>query len=681
MIKSKKTPPKKNMTKKEDIKHYIKCIKDLLEYEPIENTLEFTDIISMLDKNNIFIPNGYTIDEVKHLIIKHRSKIGIKRSKTDTYKASEIKRNMGGNPNHTEIHYEQNYKFGEKNFYTTLVEDLMTNLFDEKTKETYKRISENYPDRKREFILSKLDMMFDISNNDIIRSTNKNGKFNDIKKIYGDTKIRPLTSIQALKDYYVPKMEHVDDVVNAMRDYISYGMAVNSKIKALMKNKEFAEKYREHQIFKSEQFGEVPTPLKVVEEMLDVLPKNVWKNPHLKWLDPCVGIGPYLICVIKRLMRSLENYVDDNIDLRLPEIRYKHIIENMIYACEIQPKNIFLYMFFVDPYDQYKLNIYPYSYLESGFDKYMKSVCDVKKFDKFDIILGNPPYQEMDGGYGASAKALYNLFTEKSISLSTNVIFITPSRWFAGGKGLDSYRKFMLNCKKIELIKHYKNDGSIFPDVDLPGGVSYFLFNNDYNGDCLFNDFKIDLSKHEILLSPENYILVDKVKDYESIANICNGSNFYKVDYREGRGERIKDNKLTDDYIKCYTSQQKGFEKWIDKKYLENIDLSIFRVATPRANGENPNFGNIFIVNPNECTTDTYITFNVNSLKEAESLKSYLGTKFANKILSLRKISQDIKPDTCKWIPIIPFDRNWTDEQVFEYFNIQEEEKKIILNS
>ena len=138
--------------------------------------------------------------------------------------------------------------------------------------------------------------------------------------------------------------------------------------------------------------------------------------------------------------------------------------------------------------------------------------------------------------------------------------------------------------------------------------------------------------------------------------------------------------KTSESEIKCYVSKQKGFEKWIDVKHVKNVNkLKYYRVVTPRAatkGGEG--FGNIFISKPNECISDTYISMPVNSELEANSLKSYLQTKFANKMLSVRKISQHIKPDTLKWIPIVPLDRKWTDEQLYTYFDLTNDEIKFI---
>jgi len=134
------------------------------------------------------------------------------------------------------------------------------------------------------------------------------------------------------------------------------------------------------------------TPLELVKEMLATLPKEVWSNPDLKWLDPANGTGTYPLMVVYKLMIGLKDWEPDE------EKRYKHIVENMIYVCEIQPKNMFLYMFLLDPFDEYLLNIYTGSFLEEGFDRHMKEVWEL---DKVNIVVGNPPFNTGAGGNGA----------------------------------------------------------------------------------------------------------------------------------------------------------------------------------------------------------------------------------------------------------------------------------------
>ena len=129
----------------------------------------------------------------------------------------------------------------------------------------------------------------------------------------------------------------------------------------------------------------------------------------------------------------------------------------------------------------------------------------------------------------------------------------------------------------------------------------------------------------------------------------------------------------------CYVSKQKGFKKYVDEKDIKNKDIKKWKVITARASYKaKSGFGNTFIGNPTDVHTKSYISFNVNTESEAKSLLSYLKCKLPNFMLSIRKISQDISSKTCKWIPLIKLDKIWTNEKVYEYYNLTNDEIKLI---
>ena len=252
-------------------------------------------------------------------------------------------------------HYEHYSINGDKNYFEEII-DMM--IMDQVMgmNETFRLAISNLPkDEKRMAILSLLDK-----------------DLNLFKKI------------KALTNKSINRMEHIKDVILMLRQYVKVGEVEQKK------------------------FGEVMTPLELVKEMLKTLPEEVWSNPNLKWLDPANGTGPYPAMIIFRLMSGLKDWEPDE------EKRYRHIVENMIYVCELQPKNMFLYLCAVDPFDIYKLNIYTGSFLSDGFDKHMKEVWGIEKFD---VVVGNPPYQSSSDDIRGS-KSIYNIFVDKSSKIS-----------------------------------------------------------------------------------------------------------------------------------------------------------------------------------------------------------------------------------------------------------------------
>ena len=166
---------------------------------------------------------------------------------------------------------------------------------------------------------------------------------------------------------------------------------------------EFIESCLKPKEVEKKKFGEVFTPMKLVNEMLDKLPNDVWYNKYLKWFDPANGMGNYPIAVYLRLINTLKDFIPDYNERKI------HILENMLYMSELNKKNVYISRQIFDIENKYKLNIYEGSTLE----------LDIKKvwgLDKFDIIMGNPPYQEKKEGFKKS-KPLWNIFVLNSLNI------------------------------------------------------------------------------------------------------------------------------------------------------------------------------------------------------------------------------------------------------------------------
>jgi site-specific DNA-methyltransferase (adenine-specific) len=314
--------------------------------------------------------------------------------------------------------------------------------------------------------------------------------------------------------------------------------------------------------------------------------------------------------------------------------------------------------------NEYKLNLYEGDSLQLDIQKEFGIA-------KFDIVIGNPPYNEELKSTGA--KALYNKFVEYYIEKCNLLCFVMPSRWFSGGKGLNSFRKNMLKRTDIVYIKHFADASEIFGNtLSIEGGVNYFLKDNNHKGDCNFNGSITKLNKYDVFIDGKFHSLIDKLVKFDSVITLYLG-RYFGI---ESNDKRLK-NEKTKGTIKCYVSQQKGFEKNIEKKEIKK-EYNFWKVITAEANGGNKCFGNIFIGKPDEIHTGSYISFKVSNEEEAKSLVSYMRCRLPNFMLSLRKMSQHSNESTCKWIPLPPLNKEWNDEEVYKHFKLSQDDIKII---
>lgn len=466
-------------------------------------------------------------------------------------------------------------------------------------------------------------------------------------------------------DYYF----NIDDITKDKK-YIINSM----KSKSVMEHLDYAlEHLRNFILFgdtKKDKYGEVLTPEYLVNDMLNILPEEVWTNPNLKWLDPANGPGIYPICIIKRLMKGLENVIPND------DERYKHIIENMIYVCELQPVNMVMYYCLVDPCDKYDVKKFTGSFLSQDFDKCMSDIWNV---DKFDIILGNPPYNEERRSDKAS-EDLYPKFVEKSHNLSKNIVLmITPSRWFIKQE-LSSFRENMLYNYGLYLLNHY-TDNKLFNNTDIKGGVSFFLLKKGYTGDLLYNGKVVNFKNLDIIPTNIEYLtlsIINKVVDYTNITHLYNAQKHFKIQTNDKRF--VESGKY-----KVYVSQHKGYVKYInDFTPSEKMKFDKFKVVIPAACGKggftDPFYIRVIIAKPFELCSGSFIFFDFESLDEANNFKSYLETRFFAFLVQLRKMKQDVTKTVFHYVPNVPLNESWSDEKLFKYFNLTDEEQKWILS-
>lgn len=319
---------------------------------------------------------------------------------------------------------------------------------------------------------------------------------------------------------------------------------------------------------------------------------------------------------------------------------------------------------------------------------YINSSSNLKKI----IAVGNPPYQESDGGAGASSKPIYNFFVE-SLMTSNSInefVLVIPARWFSAGKGLEPFRKKIMECNQIKSITYFEKAEEIFPTVQIKGGLCFLHWaSNSNNSKPIFitGSYKtqIDLGQYDIIPDdPHSAIIINKILTNGKFKNFISsiawsGKPFGLRTYYFQRNESI--NESASGAIKCYTAGRKI--KYINRDLIiKNSDkIECYKVVVPKAYGKGMKRctlpkKQIFILDKNEICTETYNVVGCYESKElAENLKQYLQTDFARYLLGLRKITQDIPKDRWNWVPYMDVSKIWTDDELFSFFQLTSEEK------
>lgn len=470
---------------------------------------------------------------------------------------------------------------------------------------------------------------------------------------------------------------------------------------------------------------EVFTPPEVVNQMLDMLPQELFSNPDITFLDPACKTGVFLREIAKRLIKGLESQIPD-----LQE-RVDHIFQKQLYAiaiteltsllsrrgvyCTKYPNSEFSITRFDDTHAQGNIRFKRIQHgwqngkcvfcgaseseyergdeLETHAYEWIHTVNPERIFDmKFDVIIGNPPYQMSDGGgTGKSAKPIYQLFVEQAKLLKPRYLsMIIPSRWFSGGKGLDDFRKTMLTDKRIRTLVDYDNFREVFPGVDLAGGACFFLWDRDHPGDCEVTN--VSGGTRETLVRKldeyDTFIRQNKavgiVKKISAISNLGNLSEV--VQSRNPFG-------IPSTYIPRETGVPCYYTQRIGRKYADKADISDsaklldkWKFLVPKAPiAGQTDFskpvgfyydGNTRIAAPGECCAESWLVAGAFDTKEeAESYKTYIFTKTVRFLLLQTVVSQNISKKNYCFIPHLgKYEGTYTDKILRQMWNITDEE-------
>lgn len=490
---------------------------------------------------------------------------------------------------------------------------------------------------------------------------------------------------------------------------------------------------------------EVFTPPDIVNQMLDMLPQELFSNPDTTFLDPACKTGVFLREIAKRLIKGLEPQIPD-----LQE-RIDHIFQKQLYGisitiltgllsrrgvyCTKYPNKEFSVSRFDDDHDQGNIRFQRIEHawqngrcvfcgaseseyergdeLETHAYEWIHTMNPEEIFNmKFDVIIGNPPYQLSDGGNAASATPIYHNFVDQAKKMNPRFLsMIIPARWFMGGRGLDAFRNRMLNDDRIRVIHDFPDAGDCFPGVEIKGGVCYFLWNRDSRGLCEVHSHRgkdVDITTRPLLEEGmETFIRNDtqisvlrKVREKQepSFAEWLNAGRYFgfhtkiEWDARKEHGQiQTADGKA---FIPMHSKRTgmndvkvyiHGGECWIDRKNVpKNQDaIDKFKVIIPRSGNPGGSIlGKPKMSEPNTCSSNTYVvvTPDTGSLtqSEAENILIYLRTKFVRFLIATKTSTQDMPPKAYSFVPLQDFSETWTDEKLYKKYKFTEKEISVI---
>lgn len=468
---------------------------------------------------------------------------------------------------------------------------------------------------------------------------------------------------------------------------------------------------------------EVFTPPTVANAMLDMLPQELFRDPTTTFLDPAAKSGIFLREIAKRLIEGLADQIPD-----LQE-RIDHVFQKQLFGIAITEltslltrRSVYCSKFANSPYAVTKFddpagNVH-FKHIkhlwsdgkcvfcgatQSEYDR--EDVLETHAYEmihttkpeeifgmKFDVIVGNPPYQLSDGGYGKSAKPIYHLFIQQALKLNPRYLtMVIPSRWFSGGRGLNDFRKMMLNNKHLRTLVDYENFKDIFPGVDLAGGACYFLWDRDNAGECeVVNCASGELPLRETRSLDEFDVFIRSNKALSIVRKVL---SMHNGGYMDKTVSASKPFGLRTFYepkeqgVPCQFIQRIGLKYADPKDVTDNLGLlNKWKFIVPRSPiAGQTDFtkpvrfyydGNSRIIPPGTCCTESFIVpFAADTEEEVKSFRTYLYTKIVRFLLLQCVASQDVTREKYRFVPDLGhYTGEYLDNFLREKWNISDEE-------
>ena len=311
---------------------------------------------------------------------------------------------------------------------------------------------------------------------------------------------------------------------------------------------------------------------------------------------------------------------------------------------------------------------------------------------KFDYVIGNPPYQISDGGAGVSATPIYNRFIEAIKTTHPGAIcLIIPAKWYSGGKGLDKFREEMLGDRHISTLVDYSNSLDVFPNVDVAGGVCYFVWKEAYNGKCKYTNYRNgkattayrDLNEFQTFIRyPVASEIVKKVKEDGELTldKVVSSRKPF------GLATTAKPMK-TGDVILRYNGGRGPYKRTEIRVGTEMIDqwkiiisrLTAEHAGQPAKDGKYRVLSTMELLKPGEICSETYLVAGAfDSKEEATNYMDYLKTQFVRFLILQIAMTQQLSKASFAFVPCQDFTRKWTDKQLFEKYGLSSEEVNYI---
>jgi site-specific DNA-methyltransferase (adenine-specific) len=502
---------------------------------------------------------------------------------------------------------------------------------------------------------------------------------------------------------------------------------------------------------------EVFTPPEFANRMLDTLADawaadhegaNIWADSKVKFLDPCTKSGVFLREITARLTAGLAGEIPD-IQNRVDHILTKQVFgigitqltsllaRRSLYCSKRANGEHSISKSFTNEAGnvwfertEHNWNSGKCAYcgasqqaldrgeeLETHAYAFLHTSNITTRIDEifgaamqFDVIIGNPPYQLDDGGFGASAIPIYNKFIEQAKALEPRYLsMVIPARWLFGGRGLDDFRKEMLTDERIRHLFDYPDSRQVFPGVDVAGGICYFLWNRDNSGDCKVVEFNHDMSTTEgvrpllekgaevFIRSQVALSVLKKVAAVESVSpdslalpsikrfdqQVSSQKPFGLRTFFRGTPTQTSEQDLMvlQSRGRAWTSRATitAGHDLIDKWKVFTSKSSSEHAGQFDRNGQRRVLSLSGVIPPGSVVTETYILLGAyDSEQEALNCFSYVTTKFFRFLVATRSSAQDLARSAYSFVPLQDFSRAWTDEELNAKYNLTTDEVALI---